>query len=171
LLAWDLFRQAKGWAKQVGGSSQRKHIYFEGGNPVAAWLSKEQAQAIQIHKPPNKVKILGLNKQLLDAALSFPESRQSVAGLMIGVRVNQDADAEAYAAFIRTMEDLVRRGASINESGALQSVVANKESMMVVKILLRLGGDVNHRDELGTTPLHVAAGCQRYKDTKLLNIC
>jgi ankyrin repeat protein len=68
------------------------------------------------------------------------------------------------------MEDLVRRGASINESGALQSAVANKESMMV-KILLRLGGDVNHRDELGTTPLHVAAGCQRYKDTKLLNIC
>jgi len=84
------------------------------------------------------------------------------------VRVNQDADAEAYAASIRTMEDLVRRGASINESGALQSAVANKENMMVVKTLLRLGGDINHRDELGNTPLDVAAGCQRYKPVEYI---
>lgn len=67
---------------------------------------------------------------------------------------------------LRKMEDLVRRGASVNRSGSLQSAAANlgqeeDQPEQLLRTLVRLGGDVNHGDELGNTALHVAAAYQK----------
>jgi len=51
------FVQAGKRLSQTNGWFLTAKAYFEAGNPVSVWLSKEQAQAIQIHEPPNKVKI------------------------------------------------------------------------------------------------------------------
>jgi len=66
------------------------------------------------------------------------------------------------------MQDLVNRGASVNNSGSLQAAAANKMKPLILEHLVRLGGNVNHCDELGNHALHVAAACQQHKNVQFL---
>mmetsp|Transcript_5709 Transcript_5709/g.8687 ORF Transcript_5709/g.8687 Transcript_5709/m.8687 type:complete len:606 (-) Transcript_5709:376-2193(-) len=116
----------------------RKHYFQPNTDPMACWLSKDQARAIEIVKRPKITQPVGLHKILVDKVLAFPSVNQGPA--------------------IQELESLVYRGASVNDSGSLQVAVANqKDDPVLFQTLIRLGGNIHHADALGNTPLHVAA--------------
>ena len=77
------------------------------------------------------------------------------------------------ADLIRSVEDLIDRGASISRAGAMHISAANGDSLgpPILRELVRLGGDVNGPDESGNTPLHVAAPVKAVSSIECLLAC
>jgi hypothetical protein len=69
---------------------------------------------------------------------------------------------------LQKIESLIQRGASINKSGSLQTAAANIKDPRVLLTLVRLGGDINNRDAMGNTALHVAATLMRHETLEAL---
>jgi len=112
-------------------------------------LTKEQAATIAaIHEPPPpKVEPTGLNQELRNAVLAFTgksrlstarrwsDERCSLRGKQtapppaVPTTMNNPAERQQQQQdVIRHLEDLVRRGASVHESNALQSAAAANNS-------------------------------------------
>lgn len=115
--------------------------YFQGEQPSRAienWVRKPDAHKIDVYVPPSKPTPTGLDRQLA-LALHLGESTSAV---------------------VRAIEDLLARGASIENAKAVHIAAANSAlGPPILRTLSRLGADMNQEDEDGNTPLHVAAGC------------
>lgn len=123
------------------------NYFASGANPIASWLSKQQAADIVIYESPTAVEITGLDKDLLDTVVAFSAFCDDAGPMQKRVEL------------IRKVEDLVRRGASVNQLCSLQSTAANtKDSQMLH----------NHRDEFGNSALHLAAAFQQSKNIEYL---
>jgi hypothetical protein len=115
-----------------------------GSDPAVAmdqWISKEEAGDIDVFVAAEIQTPSGLDEELKNTLMQ---------PLITG---NSDAD------LIRSVEDLVGRGASISRAGAMHIAAANGESLgpPILRELVLLGGDVDGPDQTGNTPLHVAA--------------
>ena len=165
------FVQAGTKSDLVGAWFLTASNYFQSANPTASWLSQQQSKNIVIHERPKTVEKTGLDKELNEAAVAFPDrDRDNMRSLVLaGTPAPPPANlAERQAASLLKMEELVRRGASVNNSGSLQIAAANRRDPKLLQALIRLGGDVNYRDELGNSALHVAAACMRHENVEYL---
>ena len=122
--------------------------YFAAPHPIDTWLSKEQASSIPILEKPKRVEPTGLDKDLKEIALAIRDA------------------SPVPTTSLQSLEDLVRRGATVNKS--LHSIAATKENSQVLEVLVNLGGDVNYKDELGNTALHVAAATMKAANVEWL---
>jgi hypothetical protein len=149
---------------QAGRNRALKSFFFltsgsylpKGSDPSAAmdqWISKEQAGDIDIFVPNEIQTPSGLDEELKKT-------------LMMSRTGNLGAD------LIRSIEDLIGRGASISRAGAMHVAAANSaRGPPVLRELVRLGGDVNGPDECGNTPLHVAASVKAVSSIEYLLAC
>jgi hypothetical protein len=108
--------------------------------PMDQWVSKEEAGGIDVFVGPEIQTPSGLDEELKNALMQPLKAGNSNVDL------------------IRSLEDLVGRGASISGSGALHIAAANEERLgpPILRELVLLGGDVDCPDQTGNTPLHVA---------------
>jgi hypothetical protein len=123
--------------------------------PMDQWVSKEEAGGIDVFVAPEIQTPTGLDEELKNA-------------LMQPVRTGNSNDV-----LIRSLEDLVGRGASISRAGAMHIAAANWERLgpPILRELVRLGGDVDGPDESGNTPLHVAATVMAVSSIECLLAC
>jgi hypothetical protein len=132
--------------------------YFpRGTDPTAAmgqWISKEETGDIDIFVPPEIQTTSGLDEELKNTLM---KSRTGISG----------------ADLIRSVEDLIGRGASISRAGAMHVAAANGERLgpPILRELVRLGGDVDGPDDNGNTPLHVAATVKAVSSIECLLAC
>ena len=124
------------------------------------WLSKQQAAQIQIRQVPKPVEPTGLDKELKEAVRKFPEQKDLSSPY-------RPSPAQQTVA-LQNIEALILRGASVNNSCSLQTAAANIKDPRVLLTLVRLGGDINHRDAMGNTALHVAATLMRHEAMEAL---
>jgi hypothetical protein len=150
---------------QAGRNRRLESFFFltsgsylpRGSDPTAAmdqWISKEQARDIDIFVPPEIQTPSGLDEELKKT-------------LMTSRTGNLGAD------LIRSIEDLIGRGASISRAGAMHVAAANGARLgpPILRELVRLGGDVNGTDDSGDTPLHVAASMKVVSSIEYLLSC
>jgi hypothetical protein len=128
-----------------------------GFDPAAAmdqWFSKEEAEDIDVFVPPEIQTPSGLDEELRKTLMQ-PKVGRSGADL------------------IRSVEDLIERGASISRAGAMHIAAANGKRLgpPILRELVRLGGDADGPDQGGNTPLHVAASKKAVSSIEYLLAC
>jgi hypothetical protein len=143
---------------------------------LSRWLTKEEASQIEIHREPKKQKPTGLDRELakfIQRLLSGGCGGFNVAQAMIGMpqqSLNPAVGAERYQKIMQ-MQELVRRGASIDRSHALHCAAAldfPDGDNFALKTLVSMGATVDACDEYGNTPLHVAAATMRAPSIRYL---
>jgi ankyrin repeat protein len=117
------------------------------------WISKEEAGDIVIFVSPEVQTPSGLDEELKDALMK--------------------ADTDNPADLIRSVENLIARGASISRAGAMHIAAANGDRLgpPILRELVRLGGDIDGPDENGNTPLHIAATVKAVSSIEYLLAC
>jgi len=116
---------------------------------IKRWISKESAQnEIDVFYPPPRRVPSPLDEELQSAITSFSGTDVS------------------------SLEDIVRRGASIDSSCAMHFACANMDTdVAVLEALVSLGGNVNAADDNRNTPLHVAAAMKKVAAVRYLIRC
>ena len=69
-------------------------------------------------------------------------------------------DPAIHEIAVKMVRDLLALGADLNASNSLHCAVANSAPNMLLQFLITEGAEINHKDDMGSTPLHVAAGVQ-----------
>jgi len=118
------------------------------------WMTKDEAAGVGIYKPPPKYVPNDRDKQL--RSLLEQDAHRMLASCSLD-------------SVIKAIEDQVRSGASITGARSIHVAVAQEHlGPPVIRALIRLGGDVNAKDESGSTPMHVAAALTRVEAMETL---
>lgn len=121
--------------------------------PDLKWLTQQQARNIEIKECPTRKEPTGIQKRLADMVSDYLLSRVSLQSIEF---------------FLRSLSD---PSPVINESWSMHVASANvngEANILLLNSLLRLGGNANHGDGLGNTPLHIAAASKNALAVKLL---
>lgn len=110
------------------------------------WIPKSQVATIQVFQASKSNKLSPLDEELHNYLCQpiIEESRD-----------------------LSELRELIRRGASIEASNAMIHG-AFHNNIPLMRTLLELGGNVNHRNERQKTPLHSAVECRNFNVVKFL---